>query len=245
MSHHLVELANLSYTYPDGTVAIENVSLRIIHGEAVGLVGANGAGKSTLLKHLSGCLTPMSGTVRVGDSPLTKTTVKDIRRHVGTIFQDSDDQLFMPTVYDDVAFGPINLGLPPEEVAVRVKASLEQVGAMHLAERPPYRLSGGEKKAVAIATVLAMEPDILIMDEPSASLDPKARRQLINLLKTFTHTKLIATHDLDLVLDLCERTIIMHDGRLVADGPTREIFADEALLEANNLEKPLSMQGQP
>lgn len=243
MSHHLVELANLSYTYPDGTMALEGVSLRIIHGEAVGLVGANGAGKSTLLKHLSGCLTPMSGTVRVGDSPLTKKTVKDIRRHVGTIFQDSDDQLFMPTVYDDVAFGPINLGLPPEEVALRVKASLEQVGAVHLAERPPYRLSGGEKKAVAIATVLAMEPDILIMDEPSASLDPKARRQLINLLKTFTHTKLIATHDLDLVLDLCERTIIMHDGRLVADGPTREIFADEALLEANNLEKPLSMQG--
>ena len=243
MSHHLVELANLSYTYPDGTMALEGVSLRIIHGEAVGLVGANGAGKSTLLKHLSGCLTPMSGTVRVGDSPLTKKTVKDIRRHVGTIFQDSDDQLFMPTVYDDVAFGPINLGLPPEEVELRVKASLEQVGAVHLAERPPYRLSGGEKKAVAIATVLAMEPDILIMDEPSASLDPKARRQLINLLKTFTHTKLIATHDLDLVLDLCERTIIMHDGRLVADGPTREIFADEALLEANNLEKPLSMQG--
>ncbi|OPZ59799.1 MAG: Energy-coupling factor transporter ATP-binding protein EcfA3 [Deltaproteobacteria bacterium ADurb.Bin510] len=243
MSHHLVELCDLSYAYPDGTVALEGVSLKIVHGESVGLVGANGAGKSTLLKHLSGCLTPMQGTVRVGDSPLTKKTVKDIRRHVGTIFQDSDDQLFMPTVYDDVAFGPINLGLPAEEVDARVRASLEQVGAWRLAARPPYRLSGGEKKAVAIATVLAMEPDILIMDEPSASLDPKARRQLINLLKTFTHTKLIATHDLDLVLDLCERTIIMHDGRLVADGPTREIFSDDALLEANNLEKPLSMQG--
>ena len=243
MSHHIVEAKDLEYAYPDGTRALSGVSFRITHGESVGLVGANGAGKSTLLQHLSGCLFPKSGTVHIGDFPLTKKNVNDVRRHVGMIFQDPDDQLFMPTVFDDVAFGPLNLGMPPQEVEKRVMDALTVVGAEHLANRPPYKISGGEKRAVAIATVLSMAPDILLLDEPSSGLDPRSRRQLIALLKEFTHTKIIATHDLDLVMDLCERTIVIHKGRIAADGPTMEIFGDETLLEANHLEKPLRMQG--
>ena len=161
------------------------------------------------------------------------------------VFHDPDDQLFMPTVFDDVAFGPLNLGLPPAEVEERVLAALAQVEAEHLRDRPPYKLSGGEKRAVAIASVLSMSPDILVMDEPTTGLDPRARRRLIELLRGFHHTKIIATHDLDLVLDLCERTIVLHEGRVVADGPTAEIFSDDALLALSHLEKPLRMQGCP
>ncbi len=243
MSHHIVEVRDLEYSYPDGTCALNGVSFRITHGESVGLVGANGAGKSTLLQHLSGCLFPAGGTVRIGDFPLTRENVHDVRRHVGMIFQDPDDQLFMPTVFDDVAFGPLNLGMPKDEVEARVMDALNVVGAAHLMNRPPYKVSGGEKRAVAIATVLSMAPDILVLDEPSAGLDPRSRRSLIGLLGNFSHTKIIATHDLDLVMDLCERTLVIHNGRIAADGPTMEIFGNEALLEANHLEKPLRMQG--
>jgi cobalt/nickel transport system ATP-binding protein len=161
------------------------------------------------------------------------------------VFQDPDDQLFMPTVFEDVAFGPTNLGLPPEEVEARAVDSLTRVDALRLRDRPPYRLSGGEKRAVAIATVLAMSPSILVMDEPTSNLDPAARRHFIGLLASFGHTKIVATHDLDMVLDLCERTIVMKEGRIAADGPTRELFADEAMLAACRLEKPLRMQGCP
>lgn len=245
MSHHIVEANDLEYDYPDGTHALRGLSFRITHGEAVGIVGANGAGKSTLLLHLIGVFMPSKGTVRVGDYPLTKETLPHIRRSVGMIFQDPDDQLFMPTVYDDVAFGPLNLGLPPAEVDVRVKQALETVGAIHLKDRPPYKLSGGEKRAVAIAAVLSMAPDILVMDEPSSALDPLARRRLINLLGTFKHTKIIATHDLDLVLDLCKRTIVLSEGKIIADGPTEQIFTNEALLVQGHLEKPLAMQACP
>ena len=245
MSHHLVEVKNLQYTYPDGTCVLREVSFRITHGEAVAIIGANGAGKSTLLLQLNGCLLPQSGTVRIGDFPLNKKTLPHVRRTVGMVFQDSDDQLFMPVVHDDVAFGPLNLGLPTEEVEARVEQALATVGALHLKDRPPYRLSGGEKRAVAIATVLAMSPSILVMDEPTSSLDPKTRRQLIELLKTFNHTRIIATHDLDLVLDLCSRTIVLKDGRVMADGPTLEILQNEELLEASSLEKPLCLQGCP
>jgi cobalt/nickel transport system ATP-binding protein len=161
------------------------------------------------------------------------------------VFQDPDDQLFMPTVYDDVAFGPLNLGLPPEEVQARVTEALARVEALHLQDRPPYRLSGGEKRSVAIASVLSMKPDILVMDEPTTGLDPRARRRLIELLRGFHHTKIIATHDLDLVLDLCERTIVIHNGRVTADGPTAAIFQDQELLAASHLEKPLRLQGCP
>jgi len=245
MSHHLVEVKNLAFAYPDHTNALRSISFRIVHGESVGIVGANGAGKSTLLSHLNGILTPTEGTVRIGDYPLTANMLPQIRRTVGMVFQDPDDQLFMPTVYDDVAFGPLNLGLSAEEADGRVTAALATVGALHLKDRPPYRLSGGQKRAVAIATVLAMSPDILVLDEPSAGLDPWARRKLIGLLLSFTHTKVIATHDLDLVLDVCERTIVLKDGKILADGPTLTIFNDTALLAAGQLEKPFSMQGCP
>jgi cobalt/nickel transport system ATP-binding protein len=242
MSHHIVETVSLEYAYPDGTKALRGINFRIIHGESVGVVGANGAGKSTLLLLLNGCLTPSSGMVRIGDFPLTDKTLKDVRKRVGTIFQDPDDQLFMPTVYDDVAFGPLNMGIPVEEVRNRVETALIMVDAVHLKNRPPYRLSGGQKKAVAIATVLSMTPDILLLDEPSSGLDPKSRRQLIDWLKSFHHTKIIATHDLDLVLDVCERTIVINNGRVAADGKTHDIFSDTMLLESNHLEKPLCMQ---
>jgi len=245
MSHHIVEAIDLSFSYPDGTRALDGVSFRIEHGESVAIVGANGAGKSTLLQHLDGCLAPTVGTVRVGDSPISKATLAAVRRSVGMVFQDPDDQLFMPTVFDDVAFGPLNLGVPPQEVEARVQGALETVGAAHLRDRPPYRLSGGEKRAVAIATVLAMSPDVLVLDEPTASLDPRSRRQLIALLARFAHTKIIATHDLDLVLDLCRRTLVLEAGRVAADGRTEEILRDRALLERCGLELPLRFQACP
>ena len=245
MSHHIVEVSNLEYTYPDGTAALRDVSFRIPHGESVAIVGANGAGKSTLLLHLNGCLAPTHGSIRIGDDAVTKANLPTVRRAVGMVFQDPDDQLFMPTVADDVAFGPLNLGLPPEEVKAIVADALETVGAAHVSDRLPHRLSAGEKRAVAIATVLAMSPDILVMDEPSASLDPKARRRLIRMLDSFEHTRIVATHDLDMALDLCSRTIVLHDGGVTADGATLEIFQDEALLEDSHLEKPLRLQGCP
>ncbi len=245
MSHHIVEAKNLQHVYPDGTIAIKDVSFRITHGESVAIIGANGAGKSTLLQHLNGCLIATSGQIRIGDTQLSKGTLPDIRRTVGMVFQYPDDQLFMPTVFEDVAFGPLNLGLSGEEVEQRVTEALERVGAGHLRTKPPYNLSGGEKKRVAIATVLAMSPDILVMDEPTSGLDPFARRQLISLLREFQHTKIFTSHDLDMVLDLCQRTIILHEGEIMADGPTGEIFLNEELLAACRLEKPFSMQGCP
>ena len=245
MSHHLVEVKDLQYTYPDGTRVLRGVSFRITHGEAVAIIGANGAGKSTLLLQLNGCLLPQAGAVRIGDFPLNKKTLPYVRRTVGMVFQDPDDQLFMPLVYDDVAFGPLNLGLPLEEVEARVVSALATVGALHLKDRPPYRLSGGEKRAVAIASVLSMSPSILVMDEPTSYLDPKTRRHLIELLQTFKHTLIIATHDLDMVLDLCSRTIILKDGQVIADGPTLEILQNQELLDSGSLEKPFRLQGCP
>ncbi len=246
MSHHIVEVKDLHYTYPGETrKALSGVSFRILHGEAVGIVGANGAGKSTLLRHLNGYWAPREGSVRIGDYPVTPRTVKQVRRTVGMVFQDPDDQLFMPTVFDDVAFGPLNLGFSPEEVALRVTRALETVGAAHLAERPPHRLSGGEKRAVAVATVLSMTPDILVLDEPTSNLDPRARRKVIELLHGFVHTRIVATHDLDMVLALCPRTIVMREGRVEADGPTLDIFNDAELLDRCHLEKPFSMQACP
>lgn len=242
MSHHIVKADHLYYTYPDGTMGINGISFIITHGESVALVGANGAGKSTLLLHLNGCLTSTKGEIRIGDYPLTPKTLKAARRSVGMVFQDPDDQLFMPTVFDDVAFGPMSLGLPAQEVEERVILALETVGAVHLKNRPPYKLSGGEKRAVAIATILATSPDILVMDEPTSNLDPMSRKRLISLLQTFEHTKIIATHDLDMALDVCERTIVLHKGTITADGPTFDIFNDEELLFKSGLEKPLRMQ---
>jgi cobalt/nickel transport system ATP-binding protein len=239
-----VEARALSYAYPDGQQALQNLNFSIRHGESVGVIGSNGAGKSTLLLHLNGVLKPTTGEVRIDDCPICKTNLIKVRRSVGLVFQDPDDQLFMPTVFDDVAFGPINMGLPTHEVQAQVAQALATVGASHLANRPPYRLSGGEKRAVAIAGVLAMSPSILVMDEPSAGLDPAARRRLIMLLKGFSHTKIIATHDLDLVLDLCSRVLVMREGSIEADGSPQAIFAQAQLLERCHLELPLSLQRQ-
>ncbi len=242
MSHHFIEVRDLYYTYPDKTTALQGVSFRITHGESVGIVGANGAGKTTLFLHLNGFLFPDNGTVTVGDTVLTKKTRSEIRKRVGIVFQNPDDQLFMPRVFDDVAFGPLNLGMDPEKVSERVENSLERVGALHLINRQSHKLSGGQKRAVTIASVIAMQPDILVMDEPGSHLDPGSRRQLIKLLKGFKHTKLIASHDLDMILDTCERCIVLGDGKVQADGPTETILTSRELLEANHLELPLSRQ---
>lgn len=245
MSHHLIEVNGLTHTYPDGTPALRGVSFRITHGEAVAIIGANGAGKSTLLHHLNGYLLPTQGEVRVGGCPVTKTTLPTVRRTVGMVFQDPDDQLFMPTVFDDVAFGPLHLGFSAGEAERKVTEALSTVGALHLKDRPPYRLSGGEKRAVAIATVLSMTPDILVMDEPTASLDPRSRRRVINLLKSFTHTKIIATHDLDMAMDVCARVLVLHEGAVVADRPAKDGLRDAPTLEACGLEVPLRLQSCP
>lgn len=245
MSHHIVEADNLQYSYPDGTAALTGVSFRIPHGESVALVGENGAGKSTLLQHFTGCLFPSGGLLRIGGLSVDRQNLPAVRRAVGMVFQNPDDQLFMPTVFDDVAFGLLNLGVRESELEGKVMAALETVGAAHLKGRPPYRLSQGEKRAAAIAGVLAMSPDILVMDEPTSSLDPMSRRRLIDLLKTFKHTKIIATHDLDFALETCRRTIVIHRGCVTADGPTALVFRDAGLLKRSRLEAPPSMRKCP
>jgi cobalt/nickel transport system ATP-binding protein len=245
MSHHIVEVKNLQHVYPDETVALRDISFLIHHGESVGIIGANGAGKSTLLLHLNGYLTATSGGIVIGDDQLSKETLPEIRRTVGMVFQDPEDQLFMPTVYDDVAFGPLNLGLSADEIETRVVEALQRVEAVELRDKPPYHLSGGEKKCVAIATVLSMLPEILVLDEPTNGLDPQARRQLIALLQAFHHTRIVTSHDLDMILELCERTIVLHEGKVMADGPTLEIFNNEELLKTCRLEKPFAMQSCP
>jgi cobalt/nickel transport system ATP-binding protein len=242
MSHHFVEFKDVLFHYPDGAEALKGVSFRITHGESVGIVGANGSGKSTLLLHMNGYLLPSSGAVTVGDIELQKKTRQEVRRKVGIVFQNPDDQLFMPTVFDDVSFGPLNLGMSPECVQERVMDALKTVNCLDLRGKPPHHLSGGQKSAVAIASVIAMEPDILVMDEPAANLDPKSRRSLITMLKTFAHTKIVASHDLDLILDVCQRCIVIREGTVVADGPSTEILSNKTLLEENNLELPLSIQ---
>ncbi len=242
MSHHYLRFDDVHYRYPNGYEALCGVSFRITHGEKVALVGANGAGKSTLLLHTNGLLMPSQGGVVLGGIALTRRTLPLVRQSVGLVFQDSDNQLFMPTVEEDVAFGPSNMRLEPEEIRRRVTEALDAVGALDLRRESPFRLSGGQKKRVAIATVLAMEPSVLVMDEPTSNLDPRARRQIIDLIRRFSHTTLIATHDMEMVLDLCDRTIVMKEGRIVADGSTRHVFGDLALLEECGLEQPCELR---
>ena len=242
MSHHYLRFDDVHYRYPNGYEALCGVSFRITHGEKVALVGANGAGKSTLLLHTHGLLMPSQGEVVMGGITLTRRTLPLVRQSVGLVFQDSDNQLFMPTVEEDVAFGPANMRLEPEEIRRRVTEALDAVGALDLREASPFRLSGGQKKRVAIATVLAMEPSVLVMDEPTSNLDPRARRQIIDLIRRFSHTTLVATHDMEMVLDLCDRTIVMKEGRIVADGSTRHVFGDLALLEECGLEQPCELR---
>lgn len=240
-----MEIAALRYRYPQGPLALDGVSAHIGHGESVALVGANGAGKSTLLQHLVGLLLPEQGSLTIGETPVVPGTLGHIRRSVGLLFQDPDDQLFMPTVLEDVAFGPLNQGIPAEQSRALALRCLEQVDAVGLGERAPYQLSGGEKRRVALAAVLANDPAILVLDEPSAGLDPYSRRQLIQLLDGFEHTKLIASHDLELVLELCPRTIMLDSGKVAADGPTAQLLGDEALLRRCRLERPASLSPCP
>jgi cobalt/nickel transport system ATP-binding protein len=230
-----VAVRGLSFAYPDGQQALRDVTLEIAPGEKVAIVGANGAGKSTLLLHLNGVLKG-KGDVRVMGHPLNDGHLSQVRRLIGLVFQNPDDQLFSPTVFEDVAFGPIYMGLPDDEVRHSVENALAQVGMTGYEKRMPHRLSLGERKRVAIATVLAMEPAVLAVDEPTMGLDPRARRRFIDLLRTLPQTIVAATHDLYLARDLFPRMVILDHGRVAADGPTKEILADSALLEKHGLE---------
>jgi cobalt/nickel transport system ATP-binding protein len=232
-----LEVEDLHFAYPDGHIALQGVSLRIARGEKVALVGPNGAGKSTLMLQLNGILTG-KGRIEVAGLPVTKQNLPVIRGRVGLVFQNPDDQLFSPTVFEDVAFGPLHMGYPEADVRSRVARALDLVGMSSYAERLSHHLSVGEKKRVAVATVLAMDPELLVLDEPSAGLDPRARRSLINLLRELPLTMIVSTHDLLMVRELFERMVIMDQGRVVADGPTAELLRDDTLLEAHGLERP-------
>jgi cobalt transport protein ATP-binding subunit len=233
--HHTIEVHDLSFAYPDGSPALRGVDLHIAPGEKVALVGPNGAGKSTLILHLNGILRGQ-GQVQVCGLPIADENLGRIRAAVGVVFQDPDDQLFSPSVGEDVAFGPTYMGLTEQEVDRRVRQALESVGMAGSEARVPHHLSGGEKKRIAIATVLAMEPEILVLDEPTAGLDPRGRRGLIRLLSELPQTMLVSTHDLRMVQELFARTIVLDQGRVVADGPTPDLMSDAALLAAHGLE---------
>ncbi len=231
-----IRIDHLSFAYGDGHEALRDVTLAVQPGEKVALVGPNGAGKSTLMLHLNGILRPVSGSVQVSGLAVDEKSLGKVRARVGLVFQEPDDQLFSPTVFDDVAFGPIYQGLREKDVRARVERALEAVHMRGYSSRVSHHLSAGEKKRIAIATVLSMEPDILVLDEPTAGLDPRARRGLISLLRTLPQTMLISTHDLRMVAELLPRTVVMDGGQVVADRPTAEILADAALLEAHGLE---------
>ena len=233
-----LELSGLRFHYPDGTAALDGIELSVAAGERVALVGPNGAGKTTLALHTNGLLRADAGTVRVAGITLDDTTLRDIRRRVGFVFQDAEDQLFMSSVREDVAFGPANHGLRGAELEARVDAALAALEVTHLADRAPHHLSGGEQRRVAIATVLAMRPDLLVLDEPTAGLDPASRRELITTLRGLDVAQLIVTHDLPMVLELCPRTVLVDAGRVVANSPSTDLLADEALLAAHRLELP-------
>ncbi|GAA0915966.1 ABC transporter ATP-binding protein [Streptomyces thermoalcalitolerans] len=233
-----LEVSGLAFAYPDGHQALFGVDFRIERGERVALLGPNGAGKTTLVLHLNGILSGGTGTVRVAGLPVGKKNLATIRQKVGIVFQDPDDQLFMPTVREDVAFGPAAAGLKGPELERRVHTALERVGMREFADRPPHHLSLGQRRRVAVATVLAMEPEILVLDEPSSNLDPASRRELADLLRSLDVTVLMVTHDLPYALELCPRSLILSDGVIVADGPTGELLSDDALLRAHRLELP-------
>ena len=238
MSHHYIKAENLDYTYYGGTKAIEDISFYIGHGEKVALVGANGAGKSTLLLLLNALLFTQRGSIDIGNTIITEKTASYIRRKVGFIFQNSDNQLFMPTVDEEIAFGPRNMGLPNDEVEKRVDMALEAVKCQDLKYSVTSHLSGGQKRSIAIAAVLAMDPEILLMDEPSSNLDPYSRRLLIERIKSFSHTCIIATHDLEMVWELCPRSIAISEGKIIYDGPSKSLFYDKELLIECRLEQP-------
>jgi len=232
-----IRIDNLSFKYPDGRQALRGVSLVVSHGEKVAIIGPNGAGKSTLLLHLNGIL-HSNGAIRLFGMTTEAKNLKSIRNRVGLIFQDPDDQLFSPTVFDDVAFGPINMGLAEADVRQRVTKALSLVGMAGYESRSSHHLSRGEKKRIAIATVLSMNPEVLVIDEPTSDLDPRSKWSLVALLKGLPMTQVITTHDLEILKTLCERTVVLDQGEIVADGPTNEILANTALLEQHGLAHP-------
>ena len=238
-----LELRSVRYRYPDGTLAIDGVDLSVDDGESVALLGPNGAGKSTLLLHLNGILRASEGRVTVEGLEIGDDTVRAVRTRVGMVFQDPDDQLFMTTLFDDVSFGPLNMGLASDEVDARTHEALHAVGLADETSRPGQHLSFGQRKRAAIATVLAMRPGVLVLDEPTSNLDPRARREMISLLGSLAATKVIATHDMDLAWRLCTRAVVVDGGRVVADGPSARVLADAGLLEAHGLEMPAALGG--
>lgn len=242
MSHIHIDVEHVSFGYDKNHRVLEDICLHAGETDSIGLVGANGVGKSTFLKLLVGLSLDFTGDIRVEEIPVQRETLPQIREKIGYVFQDSDSQLFMSTAFEDIAFAPRNYGLPEAEVEHRVAKALEMTGISHLRDKQIYKMSGGEKKLVSIATILSMTPDIILMDEPSIALDPRNRRNLIRILNSFEHLKIIASHDLDMIWDTCERTILMADGRIICDGATKDILTDKELLEANGLELPLFMQ---
>ena len=237
----MIEFQNVSFSYGDVPV-VENLSFTIQKGETVGLIGANGAGKSTIMKLMLGLLSG-SGEIQVDGLPVCRDNLAEIRKKIGFVLQDSDNQMFMPTVYEDMIFGPRNYGQSKEETEKRVDAVLTQLGLQSLKHRHNHKISGGEKRMAAIATILAMEPEMILMDEPSTALDPVNRRTVINTINRLPQTKLIASHDLDMILDTCQRVILLSHGAIVADGDAETILRDKALLEANRMELPFCLQG--
>jgi cobalt/nickel transport system ATP-binding protein len=238
VNERALEVRGLAFAYPDGHGALFGCDLEVARGERVALLGPNGAGKTTLILHLNGILNPSAGSVTVGGLRAHKQNLPEIRRRVGIVFQDPDDQLFMPTVAEDVSFGPQNLGLGRDEVQVRVRRALHAVGMDEHSGRPPHHLSFGQRRRVAVATVLAMEPEILVLDEPTSNLDPAGRRELAEILKTLDLTMIVVTHDLPYALELCPRSVLIDDGVVVADGATRDILANRELMAAHRLELP-------
>jgi cobalt/nickel transport system ATP-binding protein len=233
-----LEIRGLAFSYPDGHQALFGVDLTVMAGERVALLGPNGAGKTTLVLHVNGILTAGLGEISVAGMPVSEDNLREIRRRVGIVFQDPDDQLFMPTVAEDVAFGPRNMGLEGAELEARVTQALEAVDMAEFADRPPHHLSFGQRRRVALATVLAMEPEILVLDEPSSNLDPASRRELADILRSLDVTVLMVTHDLPYAFELCPRAVILSRGVIVADGSTREILSDGALMREHRLELP-------
>lgn len=240
-----IEIKGVEFAYPDGRVALAGVDLTVQEGERVALLGPNGAGKTTLALHLNGILIASAGSISVAGLELTESNLAEIRRRVGLVFQDSNDQLFMPTVREDVAFGPANLGMGGTMLDQTVTSALETVGGVEFADRPPHHLSGGEKRRASLATVLAMEPQILVFDEPSSGLDPAGRRELITTLQALPMTQVVITHDIPLALELCPRSVIMNAGRVVGSGVTKDLLADRELLASNRLELPFGISLYP
>ena len=237
----MITFDNVSFAYEAGAPVLRGVSFHIAPGEAVGLIGANGAGKSTIMKLMLGLLPCTEGEIRVDGVRVEKKTLPQIRRTLGFVLQDSDSQMFMPTVYEDMMFAPLNYGLTRDEAERRVDAALSQLGVEFLKNRYNHKLSGGEKRMAAIATILAMQPDAVLMDEPTSALDPYNRRIIINTINSLPQTKLITAHDLDMILDTCSRVILLSAGQVVADGPAGVILRDKALLEAHRMELPLRL----